>query len=188
MPAGRRSRASRCGSTRTARRSSRTTTTTKAFYSFMLWDNVLINGQARQAGLQNLLVPESRDRKALSGRWAASWPQLAYPAVVADEKQVNPNAKADEAWGWLPPPLVGEGTQGADRLAARLPARSVPDSSGRRAADAEVQHVAGRGHASWSITSRRSTASTIPTTSIRARASRIWPPPKPSIRIGWTTR
>jgi cbb3-type cytochrome oxidase cytochrome c subunit len=29
--------------------------------------------------------------------------------VIADEKQINPNVKADDAWGWLPPPLVGEG-------------------------------------------------------------------------------
>ncbi|HEY2882547.1 MAG TPA: hypothetical protein VGJ15_08940, partial [Pirellulales bacterium] len=32
-----------------------------------------------------------------------------YPAVVSDEQKINPNAKAEEAWGWLPPPLVGEG-------------------------------------------------------------------------------
>jgi hypothetical protein len=32
-----------------------------------------------------------------------------YPAVVADELAINPNAKAGEAWGWLPPPLIGEG-------------------------------------------------------------------------------
>ena len=36
-------------------------------------------------------------------------PRLAYPTVVTEEKKVNPNAKPDEAWGWLPPPLVGEG-------------------------------------------------------------------------------
>jgi hypothetical protein len=29
--------------------------------------------------------------------------------VIADEKVVNPNVKPDDAWGWLPPPLVGEG-------------------------------------------------------------------------------
>ena len=28
---------------------------------------------------------------------------------MADEKKINPNAKADEAWGWLPPPLIDEG-------------------------------------------------------------------------------
>ena len=51
--------------------------TTKAFYSFALWDNVLINGEAWSAGLQPLLVPESADRKALCRPWAAScrgWP------------------------------------------------------------------------------------------------------------------
>ncbi len=31
------------------------------------------------------------------------------PHVVAIEKQANPNLKASESWGWLPPPLVGEG-------------------------------------------------------------------------------
>ena len=31
--------------------------------------------------------------------------------VIADEKQINPNVKPDDAWGWLPPPLVGEGNK-----------------------------------------------------------------------------
>ena len=35
--------------------------------------------------------------------------RLLFPVVIADEKQVNPNVKPDDAWGWLPPPLVGEG-------------------------------------------------------------------------------
>jgi hypothetical protein len=34
---------------------------------------------------------------------------LLFPVVIADEKQINPNVKPDDAWGWLPPPLVGEG-------------------------------------------------------------------------------
>ena len=29
--------------------------------------------------------------------------------VVAEEIKLNPNQNPDEAWGWLPPPLVGEG-------------------------------------------------------------------------------
>jgi hypothetical protein len=36
-------------------------------------------------------------------------PRWIYPVVVADELEVNPNAKAEEAWGWLPPTLIGEG-------------------------------------------------------------------------------
>ena len=80
----------------------------RRFYPFVPWENVLINGQARQAGLQNILVPESRieHRSAPVG---GSLARLAYPTVVAEEKKVNSNAKPDEAWGWLPPPLVGEG-------------------------------------------------------------------------------
>ena len=31
--------------------------------------------------------------------------------MLAEEKNSNPNAKANEAWGWLPPPLVGEGSK-----------------------------------------------------------------------------
>jgi mono/diheme cytochrome c family protein len=80
----------------------------KVFYSFVLWENGLINGQARPAGLQNLMIPESRIEKRyppLGGFLA----RTAYPVVVAEEKKINPNVKADEAWGWLPPPLVGEG-------------------------------------------------------------------------------
>ncbi len=83
---------------------------TKAFYSFVLWENALINGQARQAGLQNILVPESRieRRYPQEGGFLAHY---AYPAVVATEKKLQPNTKADEAWGWLPPPLIGEGSK-----------------------------------------------------------------------------
>ncbi len=85
-------------------------TETPAYYSFVPWQSVLLNGQARQAGLQNLLVPEARitKRYAAKGGFLADF---AYPAVVTAEKAVNPAAKAEEAWGWLPPPLVGEGTK-----------------------------------------------------------------------------
>ncbi len=81
---------------------------TKGFFSFVLWDNVLVNGKARPAGLQNLLIPESRIEKRYepSGGFLA---RTAFPVVVAEEKKLNSNVKADEAWGWLPPPLAGEG-------------------------------------------------------------------------------
>lgn len=35
--------------------------------------------------------------------------RLLFPVVIADEKEINPNVKDEDAWGWLPPPLVGEG-------------------------------------------------------------------------------
>ncbi len=83
-------------------------TTTPAFYSFVLWQNALLNGQPRQAGLQNILVPESRIVKRYP-QLGGYLPRWAYATVVSEERKVNPNAKAEEAWGWLPPPLVGEG-------------------------------------------------------------------------------
>jgi cytochrome c2 len=81
---------------------------TPASYVFVPWENVLLNGDAWQAGLQNLLVPESTIEKRFE-QVGGFLPRLAYPLVVAEEKKVNPNVKPDEAWGWLPPPLHGEG-------------------------------------------------------------------------------
>jgi hypothetical protein len=76
----------------------------------MLWHDALVDGEARQVGGQNLLVPE---RAIAAGRrYPAKGGDLArllFPVVIADEKVVNPNVKPDDAWGWLPPPLVGEG-------------------------------------------------------------------------------
>jgi len=83
-------------------------TTTPAFYSFQLWKNVLINGNAWSSGLQNLLVPEKRVVKRYP-QVGGILPKLAYGTVVREERKLNANAKAEEAWGWLPPPLVGEG-------------------------------------------------------------------------------
>ena len=83
-------------------------TETPASYVFVPWDDVVLNGQVWQAGLQNILIPESTIEKRYEpvGGFLA---RFAYPAVVADELKRNPNAKPEEAWGWLPPPLHGEG-------------------------------------------------------------------------------
>ena len=80
---------------------------TPGFYSFLPFDNTLINGEARPAGYK-FLVPENTITKRyppLGGFLA----RLAFPAVLAAEKEVNPNVVAEEVWGWVPPPLPGEG-------------------------------------------------------------------------------
>jgi cytochrome c2 len=80
----------------------------RAFYSFSLYENAIVNGHVRQSGVQNLLVPEDR----IAGRYPALGGYLArliYPTVLADERKANPNVKAEEAWGWVPPPLHDEG-------------------------------------------------------------------------------
>jgi hypothetical protein len=77
---------------------------------FTLWQDALIDGAPRTVGGQNLIVPQDA---IAAGRhypgWGGDLAKLLFPVVIADEKQVNPNVKPDDAWGWLPPPLVGEG-------------------------------------------------------------------------------
>ena len=75
---------------------------------FVLWRDMLLEGKPWLVGGKNPLVPENRVTAKYSGR-GGDLGRWIYPVVVADEKKVNPNAKAEEAWGWLPPPLVGEG-------------------------------------------------------------------------------
>jgi cytochrome c551/c552 len=77
---------------------------------FMLWHDALIDGEPRQVGGQNLFVPQ--DALAAGRHYPGRGGDLArllFPVVIADEKEINPNVKPDDAWGWLPPPLVGEG-------------------------------------------------------------------------------
>jgi hypothetical protein len=77
---------------------------------FMLWKDVLVDGTPRIVGGPNVMVPNEaleagRHYPANGGDLA----RLLFPVVIADEKEINPNVKPDDAWGWLPPPLVGEG-------------------------------------------------------------------------------
>jgi len=77
---------------------------------FMLWQDTLIDGEARPVGAQNLLVPDDAFRAGVHyPARGGDLARLLFPVVIADEKQINPNVKPDDAWGWLPPPLVGEG-------------------------------------------------------------------------------
>ena len=76
----------------------------------MLWHDALVDGEARLVGSQSLSLPE--DALKAGDHYPARGGELArllFPVVIADEKQINPNVKPDDAWGWLPPPLVGEG-------------------------------------------------------------------------------
>ncbi|HTQ37525.1 MAG TPA: c-type cytochrome [Pirellulales bacterium] len=75
---------------------------------FTLWHDTLLDGKAWLVGSKNPLVPDNCVTAKFSGR-GGDLGRWIYPTVVADEQKINPNAKADEAWGWLPPPLIGEG-------------------------------------------------------------------------------
>lgn len=80
----------------------------KPYYFFMPWENALIDGQPWQAGLQRLLVPASSVERRFPPQ-GGFLGRIVHPVVLAEEIKLNPNQNPDEAWGWLPPPLVGEG-------------------------------------------------------------------------------
>ncbi|MFM8893317.1 MAG: hypothetical protein ACKOTB_17180 [Planctomycetia bacterium] len=76
----------------------------------MLWRDALVDGEARIVGGPSVSVPADALRAGTHypGR-GGDLARLLFPVVIADEKVINPNVKPDDAWGWLPPPLVGEG-------------------------------------------------------------------------------
>jgi cytochrome c2 len=93
-------------------------TETPVFERFVLYDSVLINGKVRPSGLQNLMVPMARvekqyptaeQLKADPAGFGGYLPRLIFADVLKSERAANPNAKPDDVWAWLPPPLVGEG-------------------------------------------------------------------------------
>jgi cytochrome c551/c552 len=82
----------------------------KVFRPFMLWRDAIVDGKPWPVGSRNMAVP---DDAVQAGRHypgkGGDLARLLFPVVIADEKLNNPAVKGDDAWGWLPPPLVGEG-------------------------------------------------------------------------------
>jgi len=78
--------------------------------AFMLYEDAIINGQPWAVGSQNIFVPEEAvDAGETYPAKGGDLAKLLFPVVIEDEMEINPNVKPDDAWGWLPPPLVGEG-------------------------------------------------------------------------------
>lgn len=76
------------------------------FY-FTLWENKAINGKPWVFGSQvQVSKPNLIEIRPPVGGYLSRW---LYPIALADEKATNPNVKESDAWGWVPPPLVGEG-------------------------------------------------------------------------------
>lgn len=82
----------------------------KLEWSFDLWQPTAIAGNPFEVGVLPLNIPAGliQRRFGSDGGFLARY---LLPYVVALEKQVNPAAKGSEAWGWLPPPLMGEGNK-----------------------------------------------------------------------------
>ena len=113
-------------------------------YYFGLWKSAAIDGHAWPAGGQEVpLTPgQITDKRPPHG---GEFARLLHPVVLAAEKKTNPNAKASDAWGWVPPPLVHEGIKVQTGWLHDFLLDPYPDSPGRGVADAAVQYVERRG-------------------------------------------
>lgn len=78
------------------------------FFSMMLLKPAILEGEVFQVqqGALPIRVSDVMRRYPAEG---GDVTRYLLPHVVELEKQLNPNLKASESWGWLPPPLVGEG-------------------------------------------------------------------------------
>jgi len=84
------------------------------FFEFQPFEHTILNGSPWLVSVQGLKIPATMDGKRPAD--GTAYPSLGgdlakylYPRVIAEEKKVNPNVVATEAWGWLPPPLHNEG-------------------------------------------------------------------------------
>lgn len=77
-------------------------------YRFELWKPVAIDGNPYRVGPNQLTVPASTIRRKRPG-WGGDLTRLLLSRVVELEGLTVGKPKGKEAWGWLPPPLVGEG-------------------------------------------------------------------------------
>jgi len=77
-------------------------------YYFGLWESLAINGQPWIVGGPEVPVQESRITKKIPP-YGGDFARLLHPVALALEQATNPNAKASDAWGWVPPPLLREG-------------------------------------------------------------------------------
>jgi hypothetical protein len=77
-------------------------------YPFQLWQPVALDGRGYQVGRTAISVwgDQIVARQRARGGFLT---QYLLPHVAELEKSTNPNAEGSQAWGWLPPPLLGEG-------------------------------------------------------------------------------
>ena len=84
------------------------------YYMFTLWKDALVGGEPWLVGLQNIMVSANRegygpDNGKAYPAWGGDLARYLYPKAIEKAKQLNPQVKGAEAWGWLPPQLLDEG-------------------------------------------------------------------------------
>lgn len=78
-------------------------------YAFLLWEPAAIAGKVWPTGSASVLVSQ----KQLARRrppWGGEFARLLYPVVLKEARSAGSTATVLEAWGWVPPPLVHEGS------------------------------------------------------------------------------
>jgi len=98
-------------------------------YGFSLWEPAAINGEVYAVGGGEVLIgglPSANGRPPIGKMDVSFWgsvlqeirppvggafARLLYPIVLAEAKAAGANVAGMEGWGWVPPPLVGEGAK-----------------------------------------------------------------------------
>lgn len=80
----------------------------KLEYGFELFEKTALAGKPFRTGLQSLSVPVSSIEKRFGTEGGFLAKYLA-PRAIQLERESNPQAKGNEVWAWLPPPLIGQG-------------------------------------------------------------------------------
>jgi cytochrome c551/c552 len=77
-------------------------------HPFDLWSPALIDGHAYQVGITPIEIEANwvTHRRPTFG---GDLTKLLLPRAVEYEKESNPQADGKQAYGWLPPPLIGQG-------------------------------------------------------------------------------
>jgi hypothetical protein len=73
-----------------------------------LWKPTIIDGHEYLTGQTAVSTPVTR-LQSREPAWGGVLTKYLLPEVTKIERRVNPNASGSEAYGWLPPPLIGEG-------------------------------------------------------------------------------
>jgi cbb3-type cytochrome oxidase cytochrome c subunit len=75
---------------------------------FTLWSSAVIGGHAYSVGGPDVPVAGNA---SIRPPWGGALARLLYPAVLAEAQESGSSAAEIEAWGWVPPALVHEGTK-----------------------------------------------------------------------------
>jgi len=80
-------------------------------YKFDLFKPALLDGKMAHVGGAAMLIAKSQIEGDPLGARGGNFSRLLFPVVTAGRQEIKNDLKAAESWGWLPPPLIGEGAK-----------------------------------------------------------------------------